>query len=461
MNLLGYEIVVRKRAQNLQSVNSSSWWNNWGPIREPFTGAWQKNVVIDSQQTLLAFSALYACVTGIASDIAKNRIKLDKNVDGIWEEIDDSPFLPVLRKPNHYQNRIQFLRHWIISKLLSGNTYVLKERDGRTMVRAMYVLDPLRVKVLTAEDGSVWYELRPDYLSSVEDSITVPASEIIHDRMPELWHPLVGVSPLYACGTSVTMGNRIQSNSTNFFQNAARPSGILTAQGMISDEAAARVKARFESGYTGLNAGKIAVVGDGLKFEQMTLTAEASQTIQQLQWTVSDVARAFHYPEWKLGGPIPPYSSGPQAVSLMYYTDCLQPLVESLELCLDEGLALPSELGTELDIDNLLRMDTATQFEVMDRAKNTLTPNESRFRLNYKPVKGGDAVLRQQQDFSLEALAKRDAQEDPFASKTPTPTPEPAAQKPHESTESRGMPLDEDVMRAIYEADFRRDLMST
>jgi hypothetical protein len=44
-----------------------------------------------------------------------------------------------------------------------------------------------------------------------------------------------------------------------------------------------------------------------------------------------------------------------------YYDTCLQPLIEAVEACLDEGLGLgesPNKsLGTELDLDALLRMD--------------------------------------------------------------------------------------------------------
>ncbi len=467
-------LIQRVIPKSLQSVgNGGNWWNWMGPIHEPFAGAWQKNVTTDAQQTLLAFSALYACVTGIANDISKMRIKLDENEDGIWDEIDEahgnseaSSVIQVLKKPNHYQNRIQFLTQWIVSKLLSGNTYILKERDIDGMVMRLYVLDPLRVKVLVADDGSVYYELNPDYLSQVEDVVQVPAAEIIHDRMCPLWHPLVGVSPIYACGTSVTMGNRIQSNSTNFFQNAARPSGILTAPGMITNEAAQTIKARFESGYSGVNAGKIAVVGDGLKFEQMTLTAEASQTIEQLQWTVSDVARAFHYPEWKLGGPLPPYSSGPETLTLMYYTDCLQPLIEAVEIGLDEGFELPENLGTEMDLDNLLRMDTNGLYAAnnLGVGGGWMAPNEARFRANLHKVAGGESPMIQQQNYSLEALSKRDAQADPFASKTPAAPAAPPDQQqaaPPQSQEpaQQSRELDEDEMRAIYEADFRRDLI--
>ena len=128
-------------------------------IRESFAGAWQQSVVIDrTPTTLLAFSAVYACVTGIASDIAKMCINLTRNNGGIWEEIEDLhgnssliAIMKVLERPNDYQNRIQFITCWILSKLMYGNTYVLKQRSGKDIVK-MYVLHPLYVTPLIAED---------------------------------------------------------------------------------------------------------------------------------------------------------------------------------------------------------------------------------------------------------------------------------------------------------------------
>jgi phage portal protein BeeE len=70
----------------------------------------------------------------------------------------------------------------------------------------MYVLDPFRTKPLVAPDGSVYYQLSKDNLAGVEDAVTVPASEIIHDTMTPLYHPLCGVSPLYACGVAASQG---------------------------------------------------------------------------------------------------------------------------------------------------------------------------------------------------------------------------------------------------------------
>ena len=58
--------------------------------------------------------------------------------------------------------------------------------------------------------------------------------------------------------------------------------------------------------------------------------------------------------------------------------------------------------------------------------------NEGRAKLGYGPTKGGESPLSQQQYYSLEALAKRDAQADPFAPKTlPAPSAPPAgSEKP-------------------------------
>lgn len=456
--------MVGKAAQSVESLRWPS--NNallgW-PVYEPFMGAWQRNIIDGASQTsILAFSAVYACVTGIASDIAKMRIKLDRlDDDGIWNEVtENQPWLTVLRKPNHYQTRIKFLEQWIVSKLLWGNAYILKQRDARGIVNALYVLQPNCVKVLVADDGSVFYQLSRDNLSEQElEAKTVPASEIIHDMMVSLWHPLMGVSPLYACATSAQMGVSIQSNSKTFFGNLSRPSGVLTAPGEIADATAARLKATFEANFGGANVGRIAVLGDGLTFEPMTMPPEQAQLIDQLKFTVEDVARAFHYPLSKLGTVLPSYAGNVvESSQVSYYTDCLQTHIESIELLLDEGLSLPSGLGTELDLDGLIRMDTVAQIDAAAKGVGAGidSPNEARFKLNKPPVAGGASPYLQQQNYSLAALSKRDAQADPFASKTPTPqpdqtpTPEPAPTRRY----------DEDEFEALWTADLRKELVA-
>ena len=399
----------------------------WYPlVRESFAGAWQRNVTVN-QADALAYHAVFSCMTLIASDVSKLGIMLmAKAPSGIWAETANPAFSPLLREPNHYQNRIQFVENWLLSKLSRGNAYILKQRNVRGLVIALYVLDPSRVQPLVSDKGEVFYQLNTDYLSGLPEAITVPAREIIHDRFNCLFHPLVGMSPIFASGLAATQGLKIQNNSATFFANGSKPGGILTAPGRIEEDNAKRLKEYWDENFTGSNAGKIAVLGDGLKYEGLSVDPVDAQLIEQLKWTSEVVCSTFHVPPYKIGlGQMPTYSNI-QALNVEYYSQCLQSLIEAAELCLDIGLGIGDGVSfqgatyaTQFDVDNLLRMDAVSQMEVLDKAKNLMKPNEARKKLDLPPVPGGDSVYRQQQDFSLEALAKRDARTDPFASMAP------------------------------------------
>lgn len=454
MKLLGLEI--KRVEKSLVPVSSTR--GNWFPwVREPYTGAFQRNDEW-SVDSVLAYHAVYACITLISSDIGKLRPKLMQQDGNVWVETTSAAFSPVLRKPNRFQNHIQFKEWWITSKLIRGNTYVLKERDSRGVVIAEYILDPQRVTVLVSPDGSVFYRLSNDNLSGIEaSSIEVPASEIIHDRMNCLFHPLVGVSPLFACGTAASMGLRMQDNSSKFFTNNSNPGGVLTAPGAISNDTAERLKKHWDENYTGEKAGKVAVLGDGLKFEPMRMSAVEAQMLEQLKWTADVVCSVFHVPPFKIGlGQMPTYQNA-EILNQIYYSDCLQSHIESMELCQDEALGLDSSkdgkvYGVELDLDGLLRMDTATQVRTLTEGiKGGLwTPNEARERANSGPLKGGDTVYLQQQMYSLSALDERD-RNDPFAKEAPV-------QPPQEITQESDEESDEEK-KAMIEAHYASQFM--
>jgi HK97 family phage portal protein len=286
--------------------------------------------------------------------------------DGIWTEVENPAYSPVLRRPNRYQNRIQFIESWVLSKLIHGNTYVLKQRDARNVVTALYILDPTRTRPLVAPDGAVFYALKKDNLSQLDDDVIVPASEIIHDRMNCFFHPLVGISPIYACGLAALQGIKIQNNSTLFFANGSQPGGVLTAPGAISQETANRVKDKWETEFGGAsNFGKVAVLGDGLKYEPMMMKFIDAQLIDQLKWTGENVCTCFRVPAYMVGIGPPPNYNNIEALNAQYYAQGLQYLIEGIELNLDEGLELKKPFGTEFDLDDLLRMDSATMMSTI------------------------------------------------------------------------------------------------
>jgi len=184
------------------------------------------------------------------------------------------------------------------------------------------------------------------------------------------------------------------------------------------------LKEYWETQFQGTKQGKVAVLGDGLKFEPMMFTAVDSQLIEQLGMSAKMVCSAFGVPAHMVGAADPPSYNNIEALNQQYYSQTLQKYFESIELLLDEGLGLTAvaghTYGTEFDLDDLLRMDTSTLITAEGNAVRAgiKAPNESRSRLNLPPVPGGDSPYMQQQQFSLEALAQRDSQ-DPFAKPPP------------------------------------------
>lgn len=400
----------------------------WFPVKESFPGAWQKNAEVNFD-SVISHHAVFACVTLVASDASKLRVKLvERDSSMVWTEVENSAYSPVLRKPNHYQTRIQFWECYFLSKLMRGNTYVLLQRDNRNVVKAMYVLHPDRVRPMMSDSGDLFYELHADKVSGIQADVIVPASEIIHDRFNCVFdHSLVGVSPIFAAGLAATQGLSIQKNATKFFDNAAMPGGVLTAPGNIDDKDVERIRDLWSEKFGGANRGRLAVLGSGMKFERMVMTSVESQMIEQLKWSGEMVCSAFHIPPYKIGlGPMPTVNNV-QSLNLEYYTQCLQVLIEAAEVCLDEALGLVPTLGTEFDLDGLLRMDSITQMDVIEKAKNVMTLDERRRRIDLRAVKGGNTIYMQQQDHSLEAIAALDAQLIEQASK---PAPDPNAAPP-------------------------------
>lgn len=413
------------RQKSLSGVQNGG--SDWLPIiNEPYTGAWQKNDEL-KRTDLTNFHAVFACVSLIATDVGKLRITTKSLQNGVWLPT-KSRQSRLLSKPNTLQTWQQFVENWVHSKLLRGNAYILKERDIFGDVWRLYVLNPDRVKVLVADNGEVFYQINPDKLFNISQTVIVPSSEIIHDRYNCLYHPLVGLSPLTACGVSVGLGLAIQSSAKTFFGNNSRPSGVLSVPSDISQEKADKVKTEWQKSYTGVNRGGIAVLGSGAKYESIAISSSDAQALEQLKMSSQTVCSVFHIPTFKVGmGEI---KAGQKVSDLneIYYSDCLQHYIEAIENLLDEHLDLEKGVACEADLSPLIRMDSTSQIAYLKEGtmSGIFSPNEARATLGLPPVIGGESPLMQQQNYSLSALAKRDNSDNPFGN---APKTEPATQK--------------------------------
>src|SRR5690606_29611551 len=304
---------------------------------------------------------------------------------------------------NGYQTEQQFRESWVLSKLIDGNTFVLKVRDDSNKVRQLFVLDPCRVEPLVSESGRVFYRLNygsPNNLlpeSYGGEQITVPASEIIHDRINTFHHQLLGVPPLCAAALAAGKNIRILRNSSKFFENSANPGGVVAGPAGLSEDEADKLQEFFNSSFTGDNSGKIAVIGSDLKFTPFAFKAADSQLVEQMRYSDEQICQPFRIKPYKVGIGTPPGGWKSDDVNVEYHSDALSPLIEAMENLLIEGLNVSKPLEIWLDAEPQWRRDEGKLADVQTKLVQGMVrkANEARKKFNDAPTAGGDTLWGQ------------------------------------------------------------------
>lgn len=410
MKILGLTLGRQKAMETV----GGAWRNAWRIVSEPFAGAWQRNIE-EKRGDLITYPTLYACIYRISSDIGKLPFSLRKRAEnGVWTEVSNPAYDPVLRKPNRFQTPAQFREYWIITKLTQGNAYILKRRDARNVVIELYVLDPEKVLPMVSDSGAVFYQLQTDKLNSLPEgypaeNLIVPASEIIHDRCMTVHHPLIGVPPLAAAHWPALKNMKIMRSATEFFANNAQPGGLLTAPAGMSEEDAKAVQEYWNKEFSEGKSGKVAIIGADMKFTPFAMKSIDAQMIEQMRYSDEQICQPFGIPPFKVGIGTIPSGLGVDGVNLMYYSDALQAPIQHMEDLLDDGLNIARPIGLELDTEPLLRMDEAKKAEINTKLVGGMikTPDEGRRPFNLAPTAGGDTLWGQNQDYPLGMLADR------------------------------------------------------
>jgi HK97 family phage portal protein len=412
-----------------------------GYVHEPFPGAWQRNRECFGPGGI--FSAVYACVQTIAGDIAKLPPSiLLEHADGSREKYDRHPAARVLWYPNKYQTRVDFWGQFMACALFAGNCYVLLVRDARNVIESMHILDPRKVKALIAPDGSIWYQTTQTQIVEGVGLEFIPSRSILHHRLLCLHHPLVGVTPIFAAGYSAATGMVIQQNAHNFFSNMSRASGVLTVPGNLGKEQLARIKTDWEENFKNGGIGSTAVLQGGLKWESLGINAEDAQLIEQLRWTVEDVARCFRVPMYMISDASKISYKNSEQLNRNYYTQTLQYHLESIEARIDQTFELASDVYAEFDLDALLRMELDVRMTAYREAitSGVMTINEARRNERLRPMDGGNEPLVQKQYVPLSKLAELADKE-----AAPPAPPEPIDPEEEEEEELEADPDEEDA----------------
>lgn len=365
-------------------------------------------------------AVVYACIRLLAWDIAKLPARVMRMVGKIWVEDEHQTLGALLLRPNYYQGWIDFILAWLFSYLIAGNAYILKIRSPGRGVTGLIVLDPCLVQpMVDPVTGAIVYRLGLDYLTPVTvDDTYVPADFIIHHRYMAFGHPLIGTSILVRAQQAARLRNGTMEAMADLSSNNAVPPGILVAPEGLTDEDLLKIREKWEA----QGKGRIAVVDAAFKFESLQSKFIDSQSKEFADIAAVDICVACGVPPWKVGAGARPVGMDVEALQIVYYQDSLQLPIEHIEQLLDVGLEVPKDVYLCLDRQELFLLDSKTRAEVdAILIKGIKSPNEARQGWNLPPAKGGDSPYLQQQNYSLSALAARDAAAPAPSSTAPTP----------------------------------------
>lgn len=246
-----------------------------------------------------SIAAVFACVQALSESTACLPLHVyERMPSGDRIRADDHPLARVLREPNPYQSGLAFRESMTASVLLHGNAFARVEQNAAGELTGLYPIDTRSVTVIRLPSGRYAYEY-PDHAGRVQRLLQEECFHLADRTEPG---SIIGRSRIAIARDTLGLGLALREHGSATFRNGARLSGVLQTPNVMTDESIARLRASWESQFAGSgNAGRTAILENGLQFEQLSMNLEDAQWIAAQQFTTEEIARIYRVPPTMIG----------------------------------------------------------------------------------------------------------------------------------------------------------------
>lgn len=358
-----------------------------------------------NERTAMQTTAVYACVRILAEAVASLPLHVyEYQDDGGKKLVHDHPLYYLLHdEPNPEMTSFVFRETLMSHLLIWGNAYAQIIRDGAGRVLGMYPLLPDKMEVQRDDKGNIYYvySRNSDENPTFKEygNIKLKAEDVLH--IPGLgFDGLIGYSPIAMAKNAVGMTLACEEYGASFFANGANPGGVLEHPGVLKDPS--KVRESWNSVYRGVsNAHKIAVLEEGMKYQQIGIPPEEAQFLETRKFQINEIARLYRIPPHMVGDLDKSSFSNIEQQSLEFVKYTLDPWVIRWEQSLQRSLLLPGEKGKyfiKLNVDGLLRGDYQSRMNgyAVGRQNGWFSANDIREMENMNPIpdeEGGNLYL--------------------------------------------------------------------
>jgi HK97 family phage portal protein len=297
------------------------------------------------------------------------------------------------RRPNQDPAGTPFaVRADLAACLMSdGNAYLRKLRSPtRNRVVELLPLDPTKIDVVR-RGGQVVFLDR----SEGGGPVVRTSSEIIHIRGFATRGALKGVSPITAARVAFMAGLKRQRFEERYYDNDARPGGVIEFPQNVSAEEGEDWLALWRSQHQGVERShEPAVIGGGARWVTVPISLEDAQFVEAQKMTTRDIAAIYGFPPSFLGDTDQPMSEQDWRAFVTFGLGWMYTAIDQA-MNADPDLVPPgSDLTIEHLPDALLKPSQRDRYAGYKDARQAgwLSPNEIRALENYPPVEGGDEI---------------------------------------------------------------------
>jgi len=359
-----------------------------------------------NERSAMQMTAVYACVRVLAESVACLPLHLyRKRDDGNRVKAAEHPLFFLLHdEPNPEMTSFVFRETLMTHLLLFGNAYAQILRNGRGDVLGLYPLMPNRMTVERDDAGRLFYRyMRYDNeaLADQNSMVILSPEDVLH--IPGLsYDGLVGLSPIAACRNAIGSGLAADAYSSRYFANGAAPMGVLEHPGLLKNPE--KLRESWHSVYGGVNnAGKVAILEEGLKFTPISISPQDSQLLETRKFTVEEICRIFRVPPHLVQNLERATFNNIEQMSIDFVMYSLMPWLVRWEQSMAKALLSASEKAQyeiRFNVDGLLRGAHKERYEAYAVGINSgfLCPNDVRRLENLDLIpaeKGGDDFLIQ------------------------------------------------------------------
>jgi HK97 family phage portal protein len=353
--------------------------------------------------TAMQQSAVMACVSILSEDVAKLPVTvMRRKPNGGKERADNHPLTKLLRRPNEWQTRFEWVETMQASLVLRSNAYSVKLRNGRGQVIALVPIHPDRVVLYEAPDGSWFYLVTRNGLHEMavlrEMPMMIPAEDVLHIRWLSNWNSLLGVSRVGLMREAIGLAMAQEQLAARVAGTGARPSGVLQTDKKLGDDVIDRLRNQWAKTYGGLrNAGGTVILEEGMKWEQLTLSMVDAEFMASRQFQLEDICRAFRIPPHKLGIQGKGNSNTLMVNDQDYVNNVLTSWCERWKAKLESDFDIDGyDVFVEWDYSHFLKADIKTRYDAMRSGVigMFLKPNEIRAAEGLEPAEGGDVLYQ-------------------------------------------------------------------